>query len=219
MTPRESANTLRARNAAAGALAGGVVHEVANLLTVVDGLRQLRSAGGSNEDLRLLDAPAARCQELVECWRLVFGRRLPEPVPAEPELRALARLLETHLRGRRTVVAVAAHDAVLDAALLVHGIPVLACAVLAMLERARRAGVDAERLELRALAAPEGTSLEAHGRGLSLDGAAADWPAPLEEAARALAEEVSLGLGTTASAGQGAGLTVRVSSRGRAAGI
>lgn len=97
-----------ARILAAGALAGGVVHEVANLLTVVDGLRQMEQLGmtrpDAGEDSNLIDRPADRCTVLVDAFRGVFAEQDPGggDQPLAEALEQVRVLLRTRLRGRPT---------------------------------------------------------------------------------------------------------------------
>ncbi len=92
------------RRLAAGALCSGVVHEFANLLTVLDGLSQITALGIPWSDgQRMIKPPAERGLTLIEAFRHYFAERASEgPVDYATEMRHLDSLLRIRLRGRRT---------------------------------------------------------------------------------------------------------------------
>ncbi len=146
-----------ARSAASGLLASGVVHEFANLLTVVDGMRQMAAlAPDSPPQVTLLDQPADRCGSIVEAFRHFFGERgeRVEASTAGLELASLKELLRAFLRGQaaRVEVQEAGGELPVDGRLGATLRPALLCVVLGRLERAREAdatpswvGLSAER--------------------------------------------------------------------------
>ncbi len=151
---RERADAFaRARTFAAGALAGAVVHESANLVTVFDGMRQLRSVRkpGSPEVDGLLDEPVDRCRRLIEAFRHVFTESWSGVARGtlSADLDAVALLLRTRLRGRtaRVEVELSAHGTGADASGVLR-ILVL-CVALACIEEARAAGASLAELRLR----------------------------------------------------------------------
>ena len=98
-----------ARSLAAGIVSGGMVHEFANLLTIIDGQRQMERLGlvgdGPTSDIgQMLGEPAERCQRLVEAFRYVFSdlESDVQEVPLSQELGSLEVLLAARLRGRST---------------------------------------------------------------------------------------------------------------------
>jgi len=106
-----------ARSLAAGIISGGVIHEFANLLTIVDGQLQLESLGlvagaSAGEVGRLLAEPAGRGLQLVEAFRHVFSDLDPGPqeAPLTHELASLRVLLAVRLRGRPTHVEIGSGD-------------------------------------------------------------------------------------------------------------
>lgn len=96
----------RARTIAAGLLGGGVVHEFANLLTVIDGLSQMSAHGISFEDCRRMIRPSAeRSSALIDAYRHFFADRGSDtPVTFDAEMRRLEILLRIRLRGSKAKV-------------------------------------------------------------------------------------------------------------------
>lgn len=100
----------RLRVVSSGLLASCLVHEFANLLTIVDGGLQMARLGLAPPDPATIDPTAVRCGALVRAFRHLFGR--PRPVGAvvalRSELAMMEPLLSARLRGQRTRVLVAA---------------------------------------------------------------------------------------------------------------
>ncbi|MFG0317291.1 MAG: hypothetical protein ACF8XB_08465 [Planctomycetota bacterium JB042] len=196
-----------ARTAASGLLAGGVVHEFANLLTVVDGMRQMAAlAPDSPPKLTLLDQPADRCGAIVEAFRHFFGERgdRVEASTARLELTSLGELLRAFLRGHaaRVDVQEAGAELPVDGRLGATLRPVILCVVLGRLERARAAEATPSRVGLAAERdADGGVAFVAHlGGGDALaslgpvEGAPGD-DASLGERVEAVGRELAAALG------------------------
>ena len=97
----------RGRRLAAGALCSGVVHEYANLLTVVGGISQIHDLGlpWSENQRTMFQSPAERGLGLIEAFRHFLGERsCSSPIGLDLELRYLEALLKVRLRGRRTTL-------------------------------------------------------------------------------------------------------------------
>lgn len=145
----------RARMLAAGALAPGVVHEFANLLTIVDGARQLGSHGlSASSGQSLVDAPVQRSRRLVDAFRNVFAELAEGDAPrdAASDLSDLELLLRARLRGTRTHVAVEVESSSLMLPGSERGLVRLAClcGVLGLLERARSSNIGLDTVLLHA---------------------------------------------------------------------
>jgi hypothetical protein len=91
----------RARRTAAGLLGAGVVHEFANLLTVLDGIAQMSAHGISFGDCQRMIRPSAdRSTALIDAYRYFFADRGTDvPVTFDAEMRRLESLLRVRLRG------------------------------------------------------------------------------------------------------------------------
>ena len=96
----------------AGIVSRGVVHEFANLLTVLNGQMQMQQmgipAGSQGSGIpAVLHEPAERCQLLVEAFRHFFSDHCAAPGsrPLADELDCLVLLLTATLRGQTTTVA------------------------------------------------------------------------------------------------------------------
>ncbi len=142
-----------ARTLAAGILSGGVVHEFANLLTVLGGLRQIDALGAPHRpDSELIEQPLARCHELLEAFRDLFSERgrAEAALPAEVDLASLQALLAARLRGRPTRVLAASCTLVLPAPAAGVARLALLCAILAVLEHSRGAPRYPSAIELSA---------------------------------------------------------------------
>jgi len=151
VSERPAGQITTARTLASGVIASAVVHEFANLLTVVDGLRQLRAISGDVSDTALLDGPAAGCEQLVGAFRRLFSRRMTTDSSARDDLSSMSIVLAAHLRGRRTVTATDDElDLVLAGEMAEACSLTFLCQVLALLARCRVSGQDAERVELGA---------------------------------------------------------------------
>ena len=197
-----SANLERARLLAVGALGGGIVHEFANLLTVVDGLRQMGEMGMTKAwRPELLRKPALRCDELVSAFRSTFADEVPQSVHALGDsLRWIETLLAARLRGHRATVELASVPAIELSGSLAPSVRVaLLCCLLAMIEQIGVEPDEPDRLRIHAERAEGGALL------LRLDGPR--WPdvetrspatAALFEAASDLAAEVGGRLATDA---------------------
>ena len=97
----------RARRTAAGILCSGLVHEFANLLTVIDGLAQIAELGIPwNDSQRMVKPPADRCHGLVDAFRHFFcdSGASASPLTLATEMRHAEQLLRARLRGRGTQV-------------------------------------------------------------------------------------------------------------------
>ncbi|MFH0946828.1 MAG: hypothetical protein V2A76_16660 [Planctomycetota bacterium] len=96
---------------AAGIVGRGVVHEFANLLTVLNGQRQMQQLGMSLDTREsgipvVVHEPADRCQLLVEAFRHFFSDVGVAPCarPLTDDLDSLELLLRATLRGQTTTV-------------------------------------------------------------------------------------------------------------------
>lgn len=100
-TTDSSALLERARTMAAGLLGGGVIHEFANLLTVLDGLSQMSAHGISFDDCQRMIRPSAeKSAALIDTYRHFFADRGSDaPVTFDAEMRRLETLLRVRLRG------------------------------------------------------------------------------------------------------------------------
>ncbi len=142
----------RARRLASGAICAGVVHEFANLLTVIDGLEQITTLGIPWSDgHRLIHPPAERGQALVHSFRHFFAERATDgPVELGDEMRQLEAILRVRLRGRRTHLEVDAAEGT-----WIHGRAapslrmVLLLIALALVEPGRTRESDATALRFR----------------------------------------------------------------------
>lgn len=136
-----------------GVLGGGIVHEFANLLTVVDGLRQMGEmglAGTWRPDL--VARPAARCQEVVHAFRWAFSDEDDVSTAADEAAHWISTLIALRLRGRRTVFdgrGIGEHLGPLGAQAPQIRIAIL-CALLALLDPLRGETPDPEVLTLTA---------------------------------------------------------------------
>ncbi len=85
----------------AGTIGGGVIHEFANLLTVIDGNRQMAEMGLARRGTDRTREPLERSRTFVEAYRYVFGSADPAyDVAASLELDAIATLVRVKLRGQ-----------------------------------------------------------------------------------------------------------------------
>lgn len=85
----------------AGAVGSGVVHEFANLLTVIEGNRQMAEMGFVRSGSDPTREPVERARGFIEAYRYVFGAADPTyDAPAAQDLDAIASLVRVKLRGR-----------------------------------------------------------------------------------------------------------------------
>jgi hypothetical protein len=131
---------------AAGIVSNGVIHEVANLLTVLDGQIQIRELAGGGprtgrDPLELLQSPAHKCRDVVEAFRACFAyvEPIPYPVPWESEIRALVPVVKLRLRARATEIEVPDESSqrTLPGAFAARTRIAVLCAILGLLEHAR----------------------------------------------------------------------------------
>ncbi|MBI4879299.1 MAG: hypothetical protein HY812_06520 [Planctomycetes bacterium] len=131
-----------------------MVHEFANLLTVLDGLRQIDALGAPHRpNSELIEQPLARCHGLLEAFRGLFSERgrAEAVLPAALELADLRALLVARLRGRPTRVSVEAGPSlVLSAEAGTAARLAFLCAILGVLEHGRGAARYPEAIELSA---------------------------------------------------------------------
>lgn len=157
---REETLLAHARAAAAGLLSSGVVHEFANLLTVVDGMRQMAAlAPEAMPTLNLLDKPADRCGGVVEAFRHLFTDRGQHSTSssARQDLECVRELLKAHVRGLPTRIEVseAGGGLLVDGQSGVVLRAAFLCAVLGWIERSRTTGDRPAWIELSADGADE----------------------------------------------------------------
>ncbi|MBK6940135.1 MAG: hypothetical protein IPH13_07985 [Planctomycetes bacterium] len=143
---------------AAGCVSSGVIHEVANLLTVIDGQIQIREMGGvsprpGRDPLTLLQSPAQKCRDVVDAFRACFAftEALPYPTPWESEVRAIVPLIHVRLRARQTQIEVpdGSSRATMPGASAGRVRIAILCALLGMLEHARHKDRYPTRLRMR----------------------------------------------------------------------
>ncbi len=138
---------VRARHVASGLVSSGIVHEFANLLTVFDGIRQVRQLRNeASPDLdRMIEEPVERSRQLIDAYRHVFADSWAAPATAvasasiRADISAVALLTRTRLRGRSTRVEFESPDAAdaIDAARSVPLRVVLLLATLAIIEEGK----------------------------------------------------------------------------------
>lgn len=190
----------RARTLAAGVLAGGVVHEFANLLTVVDGMRQMEMiAPETPTRAGILSGPSERCQSLVESFRHLFSHRgaTPPAGPVVQDLDCFHSMLKIHLRGCPTRIEV--DGAATEARLLDGGTgvllrPAFLCGLLGVIEGGRVQGRVPELIRIGGL----GTEDQGHGF-------VADFGAPVRTDAASDPSLAELLLGATSELTESAG--------------
>lgn len=143
---------------AAGCLSSGVIHEVANLLTVLDGQIQIREmlGGGSRpgrDPLTLLQSPAQKCRDVVDAYRscFAFTEAMQYPTPWESELRAVAPLIQVRLRARQTQLEMpdGSSRTTLPGAVAGRVRIAILCALLGLLEHARHRDRYPARIRMR----------------------------------------------------------------------
>lgn len=204
----------RARCLATGILGAGVVHEFANLLTVVDGLRQVAQLGiPFAEGEQLMRPSAARCHTIVEAFRHFFADRIESASPTfDLEVACLEVLLRARLRGRSTQLDFSGVEraASLDPRHAVALRLAFLCAVLALLEQARGGEGYPRRIEFRTLC-DEGrcTGLAVRAIGLAASSDAGALESELLSAARALVEPLG---GTVERAPAGDSLRIELAA-------
>lgn len=221
---RSAASVLAsARTLAAGALVGGLVHEVANLLTVVDGLRQMERLGqpakAGAERQALLDRPAERCSRLIEAFRSLLVEwpgGEDEAAGGGGELAAMRVLLESRLRGRSTRVLVGADPEAAAARAVRADVQrvALLLAVLALLEHARDGRPYPRTIELCRVRGGFSAHLAACRAAGDEEGAFASSSRAMLEAASALVRAGGGSLTLERSGPEGVDLTVTVQSGG-----
>jgi hypothetical protein len=154
---------------AAGCISSGVIHEVANLLTVIDGQIQIREMNGGvsrpgRDPLTLLQSPAQKCRDVVDAFRscFAFNESVPYPLPWESELRAIVPLLHVRLRARQTQLDVpdGSSRATLPGAVASRVRVGILCATLGLLEHARHLDRYPTRIRIRLNTAPGASALE-----------------------------------------------------------
>jgi hypothetical protein len=134
---------------ASGMLASAMVHEFANLLTVIDGLSQVGELGISfAEGQEMMQPPASRCHSLVDAYRHFFTERISShPSPVVVDMRQFEILLRARLRGRGTAIDLRGGDCVIDPT-RAHALRlVFVLASLAILEEGRRIDRWPQRIE------------------------------------------------------------------------
>lgn len=162
MGPEETTATMDAfsegKLLAAGCVSSGVIHEVANLLTVIDGQIQIREMGGvsarpGRDPLTLLQSPAQKCRDVVDAFRACFAftEAVPYPTPWESELRAILPLLHVRLRARQTQLEVpdGSSRATMPGASASRVRIAILCGVFGLLEHARHKDRYPTRIRMR----------------------------------------------------------------------
>lgn len=105
-SPADAQLMHQVRLTVSGALASSILHEFANLLTIVDGSRQVARMGLKPPDSSIIDPTADRCGELVTAFRSVLSapRCAGIPVRVQHDVAGIAALVEARLRGGMTQV-------------------------------------------------------------------------------------------------------------------
>lgn len=107
-SPQTAELVERTRITVAGVLAPSLLHEFSNLLTIVDGSRQMARLGLGQPDSAAIDPTADRCFQLVVAFRHLLSAPpyVGAPVSLKVDFSGIRSLVEARLKGSPTQVRV-----------------------------------------------------------------------------------------------------------------